>query len=99
VGQGRARRRKAGVPARIKFKTKQEIALEQIRWAREAGLPGGVALTDADYGRDAKLRRGITEQGLTYVAGIQSTRLVWRPGTGPKPGARGRSGDGATIPT
>jgi len=53
----RARRRKAGVPARIKFKTKQEIALEQIRWAREAGLPGGVALTDADYGRDAKLRR------------------------------------------
>ena len=82
----RARRRKAGVPARIKFKTKQEIALEQIRWAREAGLPRGVALADADYGRDGKLRRGITEQGLTYVVGIQSTPLVWKPGTGPKPG-------------
>ena len=82
----RARRRKAGVPARIKFRTKQEIALEQIRWARESGLPRGVALADADYGRDGKLRRGITEQGLTYVVGIQSTPLVWRPGTGPKPG-------------
>jgi len=81
----RARRRKAGVPGRIRFKTKQEIALEQIRWAREAGLPRGVALMDADYGRNAKLRRGVTAQGLTYVAGIQSTPLVWKPGTGPKP--------------
>jgi SRSO17 transposase len=82
----RARRRKAGVPGRIRFKTKQEIALEQIRWAREAGLPRGVALMDADYGRNAELRRGVTAQGLTYVAGIQSTPLVWKPGTGPKPG-------------
>src|SRR3979490_1401628 len=81
----RARRRKAGVPGRIRFKTKQEIALEQIRWAREAGLPRGVALMDADYGRNAKLRRGVTAQGLTYGAGIQSTPLVWKPGTGPKP--------------
>jgi SRSO17 transposase len=89
----RARRRKAGVPARIRFKTKQEIALEQIRWACEAGLPRGVGLMDADYGRDAKLRRGITQQGMAYVAGIQSTPLVWRPGTGPKPGrARPRWG-------
>jgi len=89
----RARRRKAGVPARIKFKTKQEIALEQIRWACEAGLPRGVALMDPDYGRNGRLRRGITQQGLSYVAGIQSSPLVWRPGTGPKPGrARPRWG-------
>jgi len=82
----RARRGKAGVPARIKFKTKHEIALEQIRWACEAGLPRGVVLIDADYGRNAKLRRAITQQGLTYAASIQSTPLVWKPGTGPKPG-------------
>jgi SRSO17 transposase len=81
-----ARRGKAGVPGQIRFKTKQEIALEQICWAREAGIARGIALMDADYGRDAKLRRGITAQGLSYVAGIQSTPLVWRPGTGLKPG-------------
>jgi SRSO17 transposase len=81
-----ARRRKARVPREVKFKTKQEIALEQIRWACAARLPRGVALMDADYGRDAKLRRGIAQQGLPYVAGIQSTPLVWMPGTGPKPG-------------
>jgi SRSO17 transposase len=81
----RARRRKAGVPREVKFKTKQEIALEQIRWACAAGLPRGVALMDADYGRNAKLRRDITELGLSYAVGIQSTPLVWKPGTGPKP--------------
>ncbi len=34
----RQRRKKAGVPKEIGFKTKPEIALEQIRWACEAGL-------------------------------------------------------------
>jgi len=80
------RRRKAGVPPQIKFKTKQEIALEQVRWACESGLPRGVVLMDLDYGRDAKLRTDITALGLSYVAGIQPATLVWKPGTGPKPG-------------
>ncbi len=40
----RARRKKAGVPKAIEFKTKPEIALEQVRWACEAGLPRGVGL-------------------------------------------------------
>jgi len=33
------RRAKAGVPEEITFKTKPQIALEQIRWACEVGLP------------------------------------------------------------
>jgi len=47
-----ARRDKAGVPLDIGFKTKPEIALDQIRWACKAGLPRGVALMDAAYGTD-----------------------------------------------
>src|SRR6202795_4186567 len=43
-GQDVKRRRKAGVPAQITFKTRPEIALEQIREACEAGLPRGVVL-------------------------------------------------------
>jgi SRSO17 transposase len=35
----RVRRKKAGVPNQIKFTTKPQIALEQIRWACESGLP------------------------------------------------------------
>ena len=53
------RRRKAGVPADIIFKTKPEIALEQIRAACEAGLPRGVVLMDAGYGANTDLRTDI----------------------------------------
>ena len=80
----RARRKKAGVPKGTKFKTKPEIALEQIRWACAGGLPHGVTLMDAAYGRDARLRAGMTELGVTYVAGIVPSILMWAPGTGPR---------------
>src|SRR3977135_2572510 len=46
----RARRKKAGVPKQIKFKTKPQIALEQIRWACERGLPRRGALRAAAAG-------------------------------------------------
>ena len=80
----RARRNKAGVPQDIRFKTKPEIALEQIRWACEAGLPRGVALMDGAYGTDSRLRTGMTASGVSYVVGIQPKILVWPPGTGPR---------------
>jgi SRSO17 transposase len=86
------RRAKAGVPEEITFKTKPQIALEQIRWACEAGLPGSMALVDAGYGHDSKLRAAITDLGKRYVAGIQPQMLVWkpgkRPGRAPKKGHR-----------
>ena len=53
----RARRRKVGVPKEIVFKTKPQIALEQLRWACEAGLPRGVVLMDACF---ANSRTGIS---------------------------------------
>src|SRR5467141_3261176 len=88
----RKRRRKVGVPDEISFKTKPEIALDQIRWAHEIGLPGKMVLVDAGYGHDSKLRAGITELGLTYAAGIQPQTLVLppgkRPGGVPKKGHR-----------
>ena len=47
----------------IGFKTKPEIALEQIEAACEAGLPRGVVLMDAGYGSNTDLRTGITRSG------------------------------------
>ncbi len=81
----RTRRRKAGVPKEISFKTKPEIALEQLRWACESGLPRGVVLMDAGYGADTDVRANITTLGLSYVAGIMPNTTVWAPGTGPLP--------------
>lgn len=80
----KARRKKAGVPPDIRFKTKLEIALEQIRWACEAGLPRGVLLMDAAYGTDSRLRTSVSALGLIYMVGIQPSILVWPPGTGPR---------------
>jgi len=79
-----ARRDKAGVPEDISFKTKPEIALEQIRWACQADLPRGIALMDAAYGHDSRLRTGMTDLGVTYVAGVLPNTLVWPSGAGPK---------------
>jgi SRSO17 transposase len=79
------RRVKAGVPVDIPFRTKPEIALDQIRGACEAGLPRGVVLMDAGYGTDTDLRTAIGELKLAYVAGIQPQTSVWAPGTAPLP--------------
>ena len=71
------RRRKAGVPKGITFKTKPEIALEQIEAACRAGLPRGVVLMDAGYGCNTDLRTSVSALGLTYVAGILPNTTVW----------------------
>jgi SRSO17 transposase len=80
-----ARRRKAGVPDDIAFQTKPQIALAQIRAALLAGVPSAVVLTDAGYGVDTDFRDGITELGLRYVVGIQSSTTLWPPGQAPLP--------------
>jgi SRSO17 transposase len=79
------RRRKTGVPEEISFKTKPEIALEQITAACAAGLPRGVVLMDAGYGCNTNLRTSVSALALLYVAGILSNTAVWAPGTGPLP--------------
>jgi SRSO17 transposase len=88
----RARLRKAGVPAEISFKTKHEIALDQLRWACSAELPRGVVLMDAGYGNNGDFRAQISALELQYVAGIQSNTTVWPPGTGPLPAKEWRRG-------
>ena len=55
--QDQKRRRKADVPEEVSFKAKPEIALEQLRWACEAGLARGVVLMDAGYGAETDLLR------------------------------------------
>jgi SRSO17 transposase len=80
-----ARRRKAGVPEDIVFQTKPQIALAQIRAALLAGVPSAVVLADAGYGVDTGFRDGITELGLRYVVGIQSSTTLWPPGQAPLP--------------
>jgi SRSO17 transposase len=78
-------RKKGKIPAEITFRTKPQIALEQIRTATAEGVAPGVVLADAGYGADGGFRAGLSELGLTYVVGVQPTLSVWRPGESPLP--------------
>lgn len=86
----RDRREKAGVPAEAPFRTKPEIALTQIRRARERGVPASIVLADAGYGSDTGFRTELTKMELGYVVGVQSAMSVWKPGEGPKAAPRYR---------
>src|SRR5919112_4638950 len=65
------RRAKAGVPEEIGFETKTAIALDQLRQAREAGIPVDTVLGDAAYGDESDFRVGVAELELHYVPGIR----------------------------
>jgi SRSO17 transposase len=79
------RRRKAGVPDKIVFRTKPLIAAEQIQQAVVDGVPRAPVVADAAYGNDTKFRQALLDMGLEYVVGIQPTLSVWPPGKEPLP--------------
>ena len=89
----RKRQRLAKVPQTVQFATKSQIALEQIRAARQRGLTPGIVLADAGYGRDTAFREALDELELSYAVGVSSSTTVWGPGTGPLP-ARSHGGKG-----
>jgi SRSO17 transposase len=86
--EDKKRRQATGVPEEIKFQTKPEISLEQIRAAVDRGIPQAPVLGDAAYGNDTKFRDGVTELGLLYILGIPSSVTVWPPGQEPLPKAK-----------
>ena len=83
--EDKKRRKAAGIPKEIEFQTKPEIAFQQIRAAVDRQIPSGPVLADAAYGNDTKFREGISELGLLYVVGVQSSTTVWKPGQAPMP--------------
>jgi SRSO17 transposase len=94
--QDAARCQQAGVPEGIEFQTKPEIALQQIRTAVEQKIVVGVVLADAGYGNGTPFRTALTQLGLTYIVGIESSTTVWEPGQQPLPAQLRKPGRGAT---
>jgi SRSO17 transposase len=87
------RREKTEVPEEVEFQTKPDIALDQIRAAVAAEVARGVVLADAAYGTNTEFRDGLTELGLPYVVGVQSSMTVWESGKQPLPAKpRGKIG-------
>ena len=89
----RARRKRAGVPPDVEFRTKGAIALEQIEGALAAGVPHGVVLADAAYGTEADWRDQLSAWGLTYAVAVRNSTTVWcgshQPAPTPRASPRG----------
>jgi len=69
---------RAGVPEdRRAYRTKPQIALEEIDRVRAAGMRFGCVLADAGYGLSAPFRQGLSERGLTWAVGIPFKQKVY----------------------
>jgi len=77
---------RAGVPPRITFRTKGEIARAQIEAALTADVARGVVLADAAYGDEADFRDWLRAQGLDYVLAVRAATGVWWGRHQPVPG-------------
>src|SRR5690349_24751971 len=72
----RKRRLHAGVPPHLVFRTKIEMAIDQIRHAAATGLRRGIVLADAAYGGARSFRDALRDLDLAYALGIESNTTV-----------------------
>jgi len=87
------RRREAGVPEEVEFRTKPQIALERILQAHRGPLPFRWVTCDDLYGHSGEFRDGLDRAGLLFVAEVPCDTRVWtnRPRLRPPGGGqRGR---------
>ena len=71
------RRREAGVPEAVAFRTKAQLAQGMIERAMGAGVPFAWVTGDTVYGNDRRLRRWLEEQGVSYVLAVQNNEPLW----------------------
>src|SRR3712207_4090806 len=72
-----ARRTRAGVPETILGRPKWQIALDELDRIRAAGARFGCVLTDAEYGKAAEFRHGLSDRGLTWAVGMLPNQKVY----------------------
>ena len=76
------RRRKAKIPAQVKFETKPELGVELVERAAGWEVPRAPVLGDHAYGENTWLRDRLHEAGCEYVLSIGPTAKVFEQGTG-----------------
>ena len=81
------RRREAGVPEGVVFRTKAQLARQMIARAVAAGVPFAWVTGDTVYGnaigqRSCQLRRWLEEQGLPYVLAVKNNEPLWADAEG-----------------
>src|SRR2546430_6987729 len=70
--QDRRRRRAAGVPDAVEFRTKWQIALEQVAQIAADGVPAAPVAADAGYAVGTAFRDAPTPQAIPDLAGLST---------------------------
>jgi len=71
------RRRRAGIPDTVTFRTKPQIAVDELRTAKANGLLFKYVPADEEYGRSAQFRRDVAAMELIYVVEVPTTITGW----------------------
>ncbi len=71
------RRREAGVPEEVAFRTKPQLAQGMLERAVESGVPFGWVTGDEVYGSDRNLRLWLEQQDIPHVLAIKSNERLW----------------------
>jgi SRSO17 transposase len=71
----KARRRRAGVPEGVKYRTRHELALEMLE-SRGAMLPHGWVAGDDEMGRPAWFRRALAARGERYLLAVPANTSI-----------------------
>jgi SRSO17 transposase len=82
------RRRAAGIPDELRFRTKPQIAIDLLDRTTHDGVRFKYATADELYGRSVEFRRGLADRGLLYVVEVPSDTY----GRTPSMARRGRGG-------
>ncbi len=72
-----ARRAATGVPEAVAYRPKWKIALDEVDRVLASGARFGCVLADAEYGKAALFRAGLTERRLSFAVGILPTQKVY----------------------
>ena len=71
------RRREAGIPDTVEFRTKPQIAVDLLRCALGNGLRFKYVPAGEEYGRSSQFRRDVAALGLIYVVEVPTTITGW----------------------
>ena len=71
------RRREAGVPESVGFRTKSRLAQLMLELAVESGIPFAWVAGDEVYGNDRNLRLWLEREGVPHVLAIKRSEKLW----------------------
>jgi len=71
------RRKEAGIPEEILFKTKTELALDVIDEVKRWGLEDRLVLADSAYGDAYEFRQGLRNRKLNYAVQVSGDLMAW----------------------